>query len=208
MDNVDVIAVAPKDNQSGTGDKTTPGGASSGNSHAIDGVPSVAVDGTPADSVNVALDELNLEPDLVVSGTNRGQNVGPLTAISGTIGAALTAARQGVPAVAASAGPTDNADYVGAAKLVVAWITAHRAALVAHKMSTKSIVSFNMPQCTTGEPHALVQVPVASAIPKGTNPFTADCSTPSTAKPTDDVDAISHGYPAQSDVPVTTKTGN
>ena len=52
----------------------------------------------------MALQELGLEPDVVVSGVNAGQNIGTLIDLSGTVGAAATAARQGVPAVAVSQG--------------------------------------------------------------------------------------------------------
>ena len=40
---------------------------------------------------------------VVVSGVNSGQNVGPIAALSGTVGAARTAGRAGYPAVAVSA---------------------------------------------------------------------------------------------------------
>ncbi|MCY1289486.1 5'/3'-nucleotidase SurE [compost metagenome] len=60
--------------------------------------------GTPVDAVNVGLDLLLKDnpPDLVVSGTNFGDNVGPLTQMSGTVNAAVRAMFKGVPAVAVS----------------------------------------------------------------------------------------------------------
>ena len=60
--------------------------------------------GTPVDAVNVGLDVLLKDnpPDLVVSGTNFGDNVGPLTQMSGTVNAAVRAMFKGVPAVAVS----------------------------------------------------------------------------------------------------------
>ncbi|MGH8383495.1 5'/3'-nucleotidase SurE [Pseudomonas sp.] len=60
--------------------------------------------GTPVDAVNVGMDVLLKEqrPDLVVSGSNFGENVGPLTQMSGTLNAALRAMIKGVPAVAVS----------------------------------------------------------------------------------------------------------
>lgn len=59
---------------------------------------------TPVDAVNVGLDLLLKDnpPDLVVSGTNFGDNVGPLTQMSGTVNAAVRAMFKGVPAVAVS----------------------------------------------------------------------------------------------------------
>jgi 5'/3'-nucleotidase SurE len=63
----------------------------------------VAVEGTPADCVRLALTMLrDSPPDLLVSGINFGQNVGSGTLSSGTVGAALTGASLGVPAIAVS----------------------------------------------------------------------------------------------------------
>ncbi|KAB0496615.1 5'/3'-nucleotidase SurE [Pseudomonas vancouverensis] len=60
--------------------------------------------GTPVDAVNVGLDVILKDnpPDLVVSGSNFGENVGPLTQMSGTLNAALRAMFKGIPAVAVS----------------------------------------------------------------------------------------------------------
>ncbi|UVE17422.1 5'/3'-nucleotidase SurE [Pseudomonas sp. LS44] len=60
--------------------------------------------GTPVDAVNVGLDVLLKDnpPDLVVSGTNFGENVGSGTQGSGTVNAAVRAMFKGVPAVAVS----------------------------------------------------------------------------------------------------------
>ncbi|MBS7662067.1 5'/3'-nucleotidase SurE [Pseudomonas lalucatii] len=62
--------------------------------------------GTPVDAVNLGLDLLLKDnpPDLVVSGTNFGDNVGPLTQMSGTVNAAVRAMFKGVPAIAVSTG--------------------------------------------------------------------------------------------------------
>jgi 5'-nucleotidase len=66
-----------------------------------------AVDGTPADSVYVALHAeqrfLPRWPDVVVSGINRGLNLGQDAFYSGTVAAAREAALRGVPSLAASA---------------------------------------------------------------------------------------------------------
>lgn len=93
----EVTIVVPAGERSGTGDATTPGGAPHDEAATPGGAPARAVDGYPADAVAVALDDLALDPHLVVSGINLGQNVGPLVDVSGTIGAARTALRRGVP---------------------------------------------------------------------------------------------------------------
>jgi 5'-nucleotidase len=71
------------------------------------GVPSAtwAVGGTPADAVLFGLSVFGPErPDLVISGMNFGQNVGRAVNHSGTVGAAVTAAEEGVPSIAVSIG--------------------------------------------------------------------------------------------------------
>jgi len=63
----------------------------------------VALTGTPADCVIAGLQEFCPNPDLVVSGCNRGANLGGyVLGRSGTVSAAVEAAFHGVPAIAAS----------------------------------------------------------------------------------------------------------
>jgi 5'-nucleotidase len=62
-----------------------------------------AVEGTPADAMIIALHTLFPEkPDLVISGINRGGNLGENIYYSGTVGAAMEAAINHVPAIAIS----------------------------------------------------------------------------------------------------------
>lgn len=62
-----------------------------------------AVDGTPTDCVNLGIHGLlSQRPDLVVSGINRGMNVGDDISYSGTVSAALEATLMGLPAFAIS----------------------------------------------------------------------------------------------------------
>ncbi len=66
--------------------------------------PAWAVEGTPADCVNIAVGHLlPRRPDLVVAGINIGFNAGlPLILSSGTVAAALEGALLGLPALALS----------------------------------------------------------------------------------------------------------
>ncbi len=76
------------------------------------GVRRFAAEGSPADCVLTAIyDVMPDRPDLVISGVNRGNNSAENTLYSGTIGAAMEAALQDIPAIAMSQyyGP-DNAD--------------------------------------------------------------------------------------------------
>jgi len=62
-----------------------------------------AVDGTPTDSVMLAVNELlKKKPDLIVSGINRGSNLGEDVHYSGTVSAAVEGAIMGIPSLAFS----------------------------------------------------------------------------------------------------------
>lgn len=201
---LDVVVVAPAENQSGSSDKTTPGGAAHRAGTTASGVAGTAVAGFPADAVIVALDVLGIEPDLVVSGINEGQNTGPLAYVSGTVGAARTAARRGIPAIAGSAGLGEAADYDLAAALVAQWIDDNADELRTGAIATDTVTSINVPACTLGGSvkDELLDVPLAAAIPEGVDPFQSDCSTVPAAPPGDDVAAVSAGYPAATQVPL------
>ena len=135
----DVTVVAPAEQQSGKGGSINTG------VFTTDFIPIVrvaphqwAVQGTPSDAVNVALNILmaNDPPDLVVSGLNEGQNLSkPTSNVSGTVGAALRAALgSGIPAIAGSVGilfsesqldprfPSTHAAYPAAANFIASVI--------------------------------------------------------------------------------------
>lgn len=62
-----------------------------------------AAEGTPADCVIAGLDVvMDTRPDLILSGVNRGNNAAENTLYSGTLGAALEGALQGVRSIALS----------------------------------------------------------------------------------------------------------
>lgn len=62
-----------------------------------------AVDGTPTDCVNLGIHNLlSFKPDIVVSGINRGANLGDDVTYSGTVAAAMEATLMGIPAFAVS----------------------------------------------------------------------------------------------------------
>ncbi len=61
------------------------------------------VDGTPSDCVNIAVTQIFRGlPDLVVSGINKGYNLGDDVTYSGTVAGALEGALLGVPSIAVS----------------------------------------------------------------------------------------------------------
>ncbi len=74
-----------------------------------------AVNGTPADCVKLAFYELVGPVDLVISGINRGANVGINVLYSGTVSAATEAAILGMPALAVSLAAYRHESYCFAA---------------------------------------------------------------------------------------------
>jgi 5'-nucleotidase len=198
LDGVEVTVVAPAGNQTGTGGRTTEGPLTTNEARTASGYEARAVEGYPADTIRVAFDELGLTPDLVVSGINEGQNLGPVVDVSGTVGAARAGARRGVPALAVSQGLGQDLDYEVAAGLVVDWIEENADALRAGEVSADVVVNLNVPTCDTGELRG--QVEVASAATGNAAP-PSDCA--STAEGfTDDVTAFANGFAALSEISV------
>lgn len=75
----------------------------------------IAVNGTPADCVHVALNGLlDFTPDIIISGINAGANLGDDVIYSGTVAAALEGRFLGRPAMAVSL-VADNAKALGVA---------------------------------------------------------------------------------------------
>jgi len=111
-------------------------------------VETYAVEGTPSDSVILALGNLvKDEVDLVISGINQGLNLGDDVHISGTVGAALQGYLHGSPALAISIARGNNLYLDTAAKL---------AALLAQKINVKSLPSnlflnINLPNLPLGK---------------------------------------------------------
>jgi 5'-nucleotidase len=83
------------------------------------GMDGLAVTGTPADCVKLALLEiLDRKPDLVIAGINPGANVGVNINYSGTVAAAKEAALAGVAAIAVSVEGLEPKNYPEAAGFV------------------------------------------------------------------------------------------
>jgi 5'-nucleotidase len=100
----EVTIVAPAENQSATGHSLTINDPIR-QEHLIlpNGMAAISLTATPATTMKLALMHVVKErPDLVVSGINRGTNMGLAAYISGTVGAAREAAIRGIPAIATS----------------------------------------------------------------------------------------------------------
>ena len=115
----EVVVVAPDREQSGVGAAITLSQPIRVREIAppVEGVPTYAVEGTPADSAIVALESLIEKPvDLVISGINSGANMGNDVFISGTLGAALQGYFRNIPAVAISVAALRDVHFEAAAK--------------------------------------------------------------------------------------------
>lgn len=115
----DVLVVAPRTNASGVGHGITyrtP--VFFGEAEKIGDARVIWVDALPATCVRWALDTQFAErkPDLVVSGINRGENIGWAVYYSGTLGAAREGAFDGIPAIAVSMASRGR-DWTGAAAI-------------------------------------------------------------------------------------------
>ena len=107
----DVTVVAPASQQSAVGRSISIFEPIRMNEVAVNGIPAYAVAGKPTDAVIIALYALNLNPDLVVSGINIGENLSYESIMtSGTVGAALEASNQRTKAVAFSLQVEDQGD--------------------------------------------------------------------------------------------------
>ncbi|MEN3971087.1 5'/3'-nucleotidase SurE [Sphingomicrobium sp. XHP0235] len=98
----DLWAVAPAEEQSGAGHSLTLTRPLRIRRH---GEQRFAVTGTPTDAVMLALGHLmtgDKRPDLILSGINRGANLGEDVTYSGTVSAAMEGTLAGIPAIALS----------------------------------------------------------------------------------------------------------
>lgn len=207
MPDTEVVVSAPATQQSGMGSKVSEGQLTATDEKTISGHDAHAVAGTPADSVNWALDGgINVKPELVVTGINQGQNLGVIgDKVSGTLGAARAAVAHGIPALATSMGvhstdERDTADYALAATFVVDWVKEHRADILDGKLAGDSplLENMNIPSCNSGgEIRGVVEVTMADTADGALNPD-QDCKSTLPAPP-DDISAFNNGFVTVSD---------
>ena len=97
----DIWIVAPSDEQSGAGHSLTITRPIRIRNR---GDQQYSVDGTPTDSVMLAIAKIMKDglPDLILSGVNRGANLGEDVTYSGTASAAMEGALAGIPSIALS----------------------------------------------------------------------------------------------------------
>jgi 5'-nucleotidase len=104
------------------------------------------VDGTPTDCVNVAITHIytpSSAPDLVVSGINKGYNLGDDVTYSGTVSGALEGSLLGIPSIAVSLERTRAKYDFGPAATAAAAIAAM--ALRGEIGSTRTFLNIKVP---------------------------------------------------------------
>ena len=106
------------------------------------------VDSSPAGAVLLAIEALAPEGgfDMVVSGINAGANVGKVSHMSGTVGAAMMGAYYGIPAVAASLGGAER-DFRYSAAFMARFVEELRA----RPPLPGVVLSVNFPKATEDE---------------------------------------------------------
>ena len=107
-----------------------------------------AVEGTPTDCVNIAVTQVFKGlPDLVVSGINKGWNLGDDVTYSGTVAGALEAALLGIPAIAVSLRQTrGDYDFTYAAGAAAALADV----MLRSPLPSRTFLNINVPK---GQPH-------------------------------------------------------
>jgi 5'-nucleotidase len=108
------------------------------------------VDGTPTDCVNIAVTHvLKRLPDLVVSGINRGWNLGDDITYSGTVAGAMEGALLGVPSVAVSLQATaGGGDFTHAARAALTFCQL----MLTRRLPKRTFLNINVPK---GQPRGV-----------------------------------------------------
>lgn len=108
-----------------------------------------SVDGTPTDCVNLGIhDLLSFTPDVVVSGINRGSNLGDDVTYSGTVSAAMEATLMGIPAIAVSLCTDGEGEHYGSAAEFASRLAEE---VVSRGLPTDTFLNVNIPDLDRGK---------------------------------------------------------
>lgn len=165
----DVIIVAPQENQSGKGhsiatsepvlreDLTLP-----------NGLKAIGLATTPASTMNIALRNIvTPKPDLVVTGINRGYNLGMSVYVSGTAAGARQAAMLGIPAIGTSIAEAGFPKDLGAAAEEVLGVARR---VKEHGLPQYTFLNVNIPAAPAGG-YKGYQVAAEAMVPGGVENF-------------------------------------
>lgn len=102
-------------------------------------IKAYTVDSSPADCVRYAIEGMNLEFDFIISGINRGLNLGVDMLYSGTVGAVFEAACFNIPAIALSTEPGGFEESMAALEEIKEFFIKH------DLMKKNSLYNVNIP---------------------------------------------------------------
>ena len=147
----DIWVVAPTEEQSGAGHSLT---LTQPVRLRRLGERRFCVTGTPTDAVMMAIAHIMKDhrPDLVLSGVNRGANLGEDVTYSGTVSAAMEGALAGIPSIALSQcyarqGMGDSVPFAAAE----AWAERVLRPIVESRMEPRTLVNINFPALAPDE---------------------------------------------------------
>jgi 5'-nucleotidase len=102
------------------------------------------VDGTPTDCVNVAITHiLKASPDLILSGINKGYNIGDDVTYSGTVAGAMEGALLGIPSIAVSLERSNGVYEFGPAATAAAQVAERL--LAGSSFPARTFLNLNVP---------------------------------------------------------------
>ena len=163
----DIWVVAPSEEQSGAGHSLTLTEPVRLRHH---GEQRFSVTGTPTDAVMLALAHVMKDPppDVILSGINRGANLGEDVTYSGTVSAAMEGALAGVRSIALSQGYSregmgDTVPFAAAE----GWAERVLAPLLSFEMAPGTLINVNFPAVPPTRSRASASAARASATTAG-----------------------------------------
>jgi 5'-nucleotidase len=115
----------------------------------VDGIPSYAIDGTPADCVKFGLNHLlkDNRPNYIISGINHGENTGIDILYSGTVSAAVEGATHNIPSLAVSVPRSETPRFDTASE-----VTGHiLKSQLLNEISDNFVLNINIPNISKNE---------------------------------------------------------
>ncbi len=155
-------------------------------------ITAFAVDSTPADCVRYAILGLKKPFDLVLSGINRGYNIGTDIQYSGTVGAALEGAHLGVNSLSISTSPQYYEEAIAHLDEIMTYVTKNKL------FAVNNIYNINIPASPKG-----IRITRQGGLyysdefpPVGNDRYmpTGVCLHKDEGDLTKDTDAVHHGY--------------
>lgn len=198
-----VTVAAPATNQSATGHGLTTGRNPIFVTTWTDGGGSVwhSITARPATCVSLALENLLSDrPDIVVSGSNHGANLGLVTYYSGTVGAAREAAFKGIPSIAISVQDGSPMNFEAAAEFTAHLVEKY----LKEKLPPQTFINVNYPALPKDQVkgvtiRSLSLAPPHNVYVKGTMPDGQDYFWPGyrplvSGEPDTDLSTLLEGY--------------